>query len=122
MVSEWINTTFPVAPGAGSHTFHNLARSATASPFFARCGPVPETLYLYPGLLLCVRRMLFASGMCFPMYIPAYLQRDWALDLTALPRAVRSCLHDFIPDENVDLVGRPVSMFRSELVVRVCAS
>lgn len=52
------------------------------------------------------------------MFLPM-LQRDRALDLTALPRAVRSCLHDFVPDENVDLVGRPV--FQSELVVRACA-
>ncbi|KAK9833339.1 hypothetical protein WJX81_007962 [Elliptochloris bilobata] len=36
-VSRWINETFPVKPGAGSHTFHNAARSATGSPFFASC-------------------------------------------------------------------------------------
>ena len=38
LVTEWINTTFPVAPGSGRHTFHNLACNAAALPLSARCG------------------------------------------------------------------------------------
>ncbi|KAK9833295.1 hypothetical protein WJX81_004179 [Elliptochloris bilobata] len=36
-ICQWINETFPVKPGAGSHVFHNAARSATGSPYFASC-------------------------------------------------------------------------------------
>ncbi len=108
-MSKWIRTTFPVARGAGSHTFHNLARSATASPFFSRRGPLPTTGPHAPssaaaaGLLRA--KQYHQAWCCAPACFWRLLMGSTGLVLSALSCWARSCLQDYIPDESIDLVS-----------------
>ena len=98
---EWINTTFPVAPGAGSHTFHNLARSASGSPFFARHGMASQAVNCHSlhithdwfkaaGSGLCrknLKRLCIVQG-----YVPARCLAAWTAKTVQLQPSVKSKL------------------------------
>ena len=126
----WIKTTFPVAPGAGSHTFHNLARSATGSPFFARRGKVSQAVVTHYTSLttnltlpvqVCARKTYVSKAIynavaCACLLSCCLDSRNTNRAAPALSEkqaslALRSCLQDHVPDKNFDLVSQlPASL------------